>query len=89
MQKKIKNLFCFTACEPGFISNNGSCYKFSTDSKNWDTARATCQQAGGDLAIIDTASEAARVKQLRLTTGKFTSLYFMFYICFILMSKNW
>ena len=71
----VKEITYFAACDHGYIPKGGNCYKFSTTAKSWTLARKTCQLAEGDLAVIDTVSEADNVKQLRKENGSYINIY--------------
>ncbi|XP_070540433.1 polycystin-1-like protein 2 [Ptychodera flava] len=45
------------SCSPGWRSDGGSCYHFSSNLKTWQDAKDACQSIGGCLVIIETASE--------------------------------
>eukprot|EP00057_Strongylocentrotus_purpuratus_P031477 XP_784754.3 PREDICTED: uncharacterized protein LOC579551 isoform X1 [Strongylocentrotus purpuratus] len=48
-----------TICPEGYeIGYNYGCYRFVTDSKDWDEARMDCMSTpNGDLAVVDTQDE--------------------------------
>ncbi|XP_019620164.1 PREDICTED: CD209 antigen-like protein E [Branchiostoma belcheri] len=43
------------ACPAGYLEAQGTCLKFSTDSKTYEDARATCQADGARLVVVKTA----------------------------------
>ncbi|XP_070540748.1 polycystin-1-like protein 2 [Ptychodera flava] len=45
------------SCSPGWRSDGGSCYHFSSDLKTWQDAKDACQLIGGYLVTIETVSE--------------------------------
>ncbi|XP_070540745.1 polycystin-1-like protein 2 isoform X1 [Ptychodera flava] len=47
----------FGSCSPGWRSNGGSCYHFSSHLKTWQDAKDACQLIGGYLVTIETVSE--------------------------------
>ena len=49
-----------------FCDINVGCYGHITTSYNWNTGRTKCQQAGGDLASLDT------VEKLRFACDHFS-----------------
>ncbi|MBN3306650.1 CLC4F protein, partial [Amia calva] len=49
-------------CPVGWELNDGKCYFFSTDEKNWDESRDDCVRRGGHLAIIGTEEEQTFIK---------------------------
>ena len=53
MKRSVPN-----TCPCGWNFNIGKkCYKFVTEAKTWDAARASCQADGGDLAIPSSLTE--------------------------------
>ena len=49
-------------CPAPFISVAGGCYQFlDSMSVTWDVGRSSCQDSGGDLAVIDDCSVMADV----------------------------
>ncbi|XP_078579041.1 perlucin-like [Branchiostoma floridae x Branchiostoma japonicum] len=44
------------ACPAGYVEVQGTCLKFSTDSKPYADARATCQAEGARLVVVKTAA---------------------------------
>ncbi|KAL9966601.1 hypothetical protein ACROYT_G024703 [Oculina patagonica] len=55
--KDCQNDFNPIICSTGWTTYGNSCYKFSTDTKNWTEARAYCKIAGGFLVKIDDEDE--------------------------------
>ncbi|XP_070540434.1 polycystin-1-like protein 2 [Ptychodera flava] len=47
----------YGSCSPGWRSDGGSCYHFSSDLKTWQDAKDACQSIGGYLVTIETVSE--------------------------------
>ena len=66
-------------CEQGWTSFGGSCYLFSTESKNWNNAEFDCVKHGAHLASIHSDEESAFLKRnyrsffglLQRTNGNF------------------
>ncbi|MBN3300964.1 CLC4E protein, partial [Amia calva] len=50
-------------CPVGWELNDGKCYFFSTDGKNWDESRDDCVRKGGHLVIIGTEDEQRFLKR--------------------------
>ncbi|XP_063407175.1 perlucin-like protein [Mytilus trossulus] len=48
---------CVCQCPNGWTHHSTSCYYFSDNMKNWDTASASCQAHHAELAIIETDEE--------------------------------
>lgn len=41
-------------CDARWTLNSGNCYQFNDARRNWDNARQSCKNQGGDLATINT-----------------------------------
>ena len=48
-------------CPPPFIRVAGGCYDFQNVSVTWSEARVSCQEIGGDLAIVDDCTAMAPI----------------------------
>ena len=47
----------FLDCPAEYSENEGSCYKLSTGTADYDTAQAACEAEGGNLAVITSQDE--------------------------------
>lgn len=60
-------------CSTGWTSSTygKSCYKFSSDTKNWNDAKTYCKKAGGYLVKIDDEDEQhlITVEQMKTEVG--------------------
>jgi cysteine-rich repeat protein len=54
---------------PGELGPGGACYLFVTTGFSWRDARDNCRGWGGDLVVVDTATEAAWLSLIRGFTG--------------------
>ncbi|XP_042566326.1 CD209 antigen-like [Clupea harengus] len=54
---KLKNELQGGKCADGWQYFDGSCYHFSTDTKNWTESRDACVTMGGHLVIINSQQE--------------------------------
>lgn len=54
---------------PGEVGPGGACYLFVTTAFSWRDARDNCRGWGGDLVVVDTATEAAWLSLIRGFTG--------------------
>ena len=60
--QKIKYLCNFAVpCPTPFIRLAGGCYNFQNVSVTWSEARVSCQEIGGDLAIVDDCTAMAPI----------------------------
>ena len=48
-------------CPTPFIRLAGGCYNFQNVSVTWSEARVSCQEIGGDLAIVDDCTAMAPI----------------------------
>jgi len=57
------------SCPRGYLYNphSMSCFNISTQKKNWDDAKATCQSAGDRLAVFDSLETISWAKHMRKT----------------------
>ena len=69
-------------CRDGWIHGNGSCYYMPNQKKNWNDARAFCQQLGAHLAVIGTPEEDKIVSEF-LTRSQEHFFHIFFAIMFV------
>ncbi|KAF6034307.1 hypothetical protein EB796_007384 [Bugula neritina] len=58
-----------SSCPRGYLYNphSMSCFKISTQEKNWDDAKAACQSVGDRLAVFDSLETISWAKHMRKT----------------------
>ncbi|XP_078345294.1 macrophage mannose receptor 1-like [Oculina patagonica] len=64
-------------CSTGWTTYGKSCYKFSSDTKNWHDAKADCKKAGGYLVKIDDDDEQhfITVEQIKTAYSSWIGLH--------------
>ncbi|XP_060592377.1 perlucin-like protein isoform X3 [Ruditapes philippinarum] len=73
---KLQNLIVFvaallataySACESGWRSHGGNCYRFTTEKQTWPESRQMCLWHKSDLVVIETAEEQTWFRKEALT----------------------
>lgn len=89
-------------CPEGYeIGYNYGCYRFVTDSKDWDDARMDCMSTpNGDLAVVDTQDEMNFfiekgfggydwwVGEYKIIL-KYFLRWFLLPVCFLMWAEEW
>ncbi|GCB81182.1 hypothetical protein scyTo_0021795, partial [Scyliorhinus torazame] len=55
--RQFLNIHSESLCPCGWKVHNQNCYKFSTDIKDWNTAKQECESLRSHLIIINTPEE--------------------------------
>jgi hypothetical protein len=61
----VADVAILIACDVGWKTYDGHCYKFTTSTQTWDAGKTLCQAEGADLVSIHSAAEHAFVVEIR------------------------
>ena len=61
-------------CPSGWIHMQGSCYKFSTKTLNWNAAKSACEALGSKLVVINSQAEQQAIAA-KVTHTSWIGLY--------------
>ncbi|NXY34423.1 KLRG1 protein, partial [Pomatorhinus ruficollis] len=56
---------CHPSCPQQWVAYRGSCYSFSTESKDWNSSRESCRAQGAHLLVISDTWEMDLFKYIK------------------------